>query len=130
MPPEGDKNISQEDDLQFKKAIKLRDKGKFQEALNILEKLLPKHPKRPALLVLLADTHWEIGNFESAVDFFRSATAIRPRTEFVSLGLFHCLRDMGKQEEALDEAKRFMAIKDSKEYKGIIRAINEKATEK
>jgi hypothetical protein len=64
--------------------------------------------------------------WDEAVTVFESAVKLSPSFEAVSLGLFHSLWKLGKQVEALEEAKRFQSISYSKDYKKIINEINEK----
>ena len=121
----GNSNVDQEDEIKFTEADRLRNESKFVEALSVLEQLLPRYPKKVSLLFTLAHVNWELQNFERAADLFRTVTHINPKSEMASLGLFHCLWGIGKQEEALDEVKRFMAVSYSKDYVRIIREINE-----
>jgi hypothetical protein len=64
------------------------------------------------------------GDFGPAIAHFEKAVKLVPQSELYSLGLFHVLRGQGMREEALDEAKRFMTISDSDEYREIVAAIN------
>ena len=119
------KSIRKVDRPIFDEAIKLRDDDKFSEALILIEQLVPKYPQNNSLLMIAAHLHWEIGSLDIAASFFKSATQVSPKSEKSSLGLFHCLWEMGKQVEALDEVKRFMSVSSSKEYMEIVREINQ-----
>ena len=57
-----------------------------------------------------------------AIDLYKCAIKISPKSEHASLGLFHCLWDQGKTDEALEEMKRFMSISDSEDYREISKA--------
>jgi len=57
---------------------------------------------------------------------FQSALTERPRSERLSFAIFHCLWDLDRRVEALDEVKRFVGLTGSTAYKEIIDEINEK----
>ena len=61
---------------------------------------------------------------EKAVAAFRRATELKPESETASLGLFHCLWEMGRKEEALDEIGRYLKIADCEDYRNILAEIN------
>ncbi len=125
LPKEDNKKISQDFDISvFEEAIRLRNNGKIQESLYILDRLLSKYPEKIALLALAARMYWKLGKLERAIDLFRTAVHLKPECETVSLGLFHCLWETGKQLEALEEVKRFMSVSYSKDYMDIVREIN------
>jgi tetratricopeptide (TPR) repeat protein len=111
----------------FQDAVNLRDQGKFNEALVVLERLFSKNPRNLAILLVMADLNWDLGRLDKAADFFRFAIDVPHNSEPASLGLFHCLWKMGKKVEALDEMKRFMSISYSKDYAEILNEINEKS---
>ncbi len=48
---------------------------------------------------------------------------MRPMKESFSLGLFHCLWDMEKKVEALEEMKRFITLTPSDTYRQILADI-------
>jgi len=94
--------------------------------MQILSELAVEEPESPAILAVLGDVCWEMRLLDEAATVFKRAIALAPKLEAVSLGLFHCLWDSGKREEALDEAKRFMSVADSDDYRKIAKEINEK----
>jgi hypothetical protein len=53
-------------------------------------------------------------------DEFIERAGYPPESEKISLGLFHCLWGRGKQEEALEEMRRFLTSADSEEYRLIL----------
>ncbi len=120
------KKIHEKDAPKFSEAIGLRDNKKFAEALFVIEPLIEKYPGNLKLVMMAAYLHWELGGLDKASCIFRSATKLAPKSEEASLGLFHCLWELGKQVEALDEVKRFMAVSYSQEYMDIVREINSK----
>ena len=63
---------------------------------------------------------------DEAICAFRRAVELALKLEAASLGLFHCLWELGRQEEAAEEIRRFMSVSDSEDYRKIIQEINEK----
>lgn len=87
---------------------------------------MEKDSKSTAILAVLGDVCWDLGELENAVSIFKSAVELSPALEAVSLGLFHCLWKLEKRMEALEEIKRFQSISDSEDYRRIVKEINEK----
>jgi predicted Zn-dependent protease len=108
----------------FEAALRSRDQGDYAAAQAALEELLPERPGSTALHAALADVYWEQGKLPEAVACFRRATTLNPTSETASLGLFHCLWEMGRQEEALGEMDRFLKVADCPDYREILAEIN------
>jgi predicted Zn-dependent protease len=66
-----------------------------------------------------------MGSLEQAIDSFRRATNLAPEMEWASLGLFHCLWNHNKLEEAFAEMQRFMVDNDSSLYKELMKTLDE-----
>lgn len=111
---------------QFSEAVKFREAGQFECAKKILLDLQEKDPKSTAILAILGDVYRDMRLLEEAVSAFKRATQLSPTLEAVSLGLFFCLWQLGKREEALEEVKRFQSLSDSEDYREIVKEINEK----
>jgi predicted Zn-dependent protease len=109
----------------FSEARNLRDSGNLPGARNVLLDLSKRDPTSPAIFSVLGDVCWEMELREEAANAFRQATRLSPKLEAASLGLFHCLRELGRQEEALEEVKRFQSVSDSEDYRKIVKAIND-----
>jgi hypothetical protein len=67
---------------------------------------------------------WYMRLLEEAVSIFKYAIELSPKLEAVSLGLFHCLWQLGKREKAMAEMIRYQSISDSEDYREIIKEIN------
>ena len=75
-----------------------------------------------------AVTHAELGGIylfgqkspQQAEPHYREATAISPRAELYSLGLFHSLAGQGRWSDALAEMCRFLEHRASDEYKDLL----------
>ena len=117
--------ISQEDKAIFAEANKLKNEDRYFEALELLKQLLPKYPDNFTLLTVAGHVNWELGNLEIAVELFQSAIKGNPDNEAVSLGLFHCLWELDRRDEALKEIRRFMTISYSQDYVDIIAELHQ-----
>lgn len=121
--------MKKEFEKQFSEAVKLKKTGQFECAKKILLDLQEKDPQSTAILAVLGDICWDMQLLEEAVSTFRRAIELSPTLEAVSLGLFHCLWELGKHEEALEEVKRFQSLSDSEDYREIVKEINEKSSQ-
>jgi hypothetical protein len=63
---------------------------------------------------------------------FRKLVRLSPCSETASLGLFHSLWSLGREDEALEEIKRFQVLTNfgRADYRTIIAEINEKTAER
>lgn len=111
----------------YAEAANLSENGRLIDAIPILEQLAYGRPDCAIFLAVLANAYWEADRIQDAERWFRLAVLARPTWEASSLGLFHCLWEQGKKEEALDEIKRFMEISYSDEYVAIVKSINNNA---
>lgn len=98
-------------------AIKLRDRGRESEALEILVEIVQEHPDSYAAHVILGGLHWDREDLEEARRCFAKAVSIRPDLEMASLGLFHTSYKLGDKRAAIAEMQRFVSISDSAEYR-------------
>ncbi len=80
-------------------------------------------PDSPIILAQLADVEWETGNLNEAVGYFKKAATLRPASETISLGLFHCLWELDRTDEAFDEMRRCVSEHDSDEYATLLREM-------
>ena len=86
-------------ELQFQEATSFRDAGDFRAAKAILRHLARERPD----------------------------AALKPRSEIASTAMFFTLANMGRDDEALAEMYRFLALRPSKEYAAILDEIAESA---
>ena len=107
----------------FAKALELRSDGRYVEALELLLPLQEQASESTSLFVVIGQIYWEQKSFDSAIAAFRRAVLIAPESETASLGLFHCLWDAGKQEEAIGELQRYLAVGESDEYQTILKSL-------
>ena len=105
---------------------KARD-GTLEEALTLFQELVHSNPQFPIYQLGLASTFKDMGDLEKAAIHFRICTQLSPEKEMISRCLFHCLWNQGRREEAIEEANRFLTIKDSVDYRNILQEIEQKS---
>jgi predicted Zn-dependent protease len=94
--------------------------------LEILRDLVSEIPESAMLNATFANALNADNDFESAIEHFQMAVKLAPTSELYSLGLFHIFWTQGRQDDAFNEMKRFMAISDSADYREIVAEINSK----
>jgi tetratricopeptide (TPR) repeat protein len=100
----------------FNSALDLWHGGDGRAAIEILERLASEYPDQPAILGMLGAISRSLRDYERAVDYYQQTTALSPRSELASLGLFHSLWQVGRRDEAMDEMARFLTVAPSEEY--------------
>lgn len=88
-----------------------------------MRELVKRRPDSGVFAAVLANALKTLAMTDEALSYFKRAVSLSPRSEKVSLGLFHCLWASGKQEEALEEMKRFLSLANSDEYVRILAAL-------
>lgn len=73
----------------------------YQEALTLLERLLPKHPHSVWMLRSMAKCHFELENYNEAYDFYNAVLAYEPDNERVQHYMLHALLAADREAEAL-----------------------------
>ena len=94
--------------------------------LKILKKLVEEIPDSAVLNATFANSLKAVNDIEPAIEHFQTAVKLAPTSELYSLGLFHIFWSQGRQDDAFNEMKRFMAISDSADYREIVAGINSK----
>jgi tetratricopeptide (TPR) repeat protein len=105
------------DQQRFDEALLLKGQKRYAEAQRLLEQLALSEQTSAALYAVLGDVYWEQGLMDKAIEAFRTSTSLSPKSEAASLGLFHCLWEKGDQNAAISEARRFLSVVDSEEYR-------------
>jgi len=101
--------------------------GDLKGALMLFQELVLSHPQSHVYQLMLAKTYQDLGDLEMAAIAFRACTELLPEKETISRLLFHCLWNQGRREEAIEEANRFLTIKDSVDYRNILQEIEQKS---
>ena len=110
---------------EFDRATRLRDEGKLDEAIAVLNDLVAK--LAPGERRLRAHSFMQLGYIygrqgrdlarEAA---FRAAVEIAPRMELASMGHFHALLAVNRRTEAYQELVRFVGLRDSELYRELL----------
>jgi hypothetical protein len=103
------------------RAIDLAAQGEAVPAVQCLQSLLVEFPNVPSLHGYLAWFLSQIERHSEAIDESRRATSLSPQSETGSLIHFHVLWRAGKCIDALEEMRRFLAIRSCEEYMKIVR---------
>lgn len=115
----------------FEEAVKLRESGSLYEAIKKLKAILSGNPKYDtAVLGIMGNIYWELSELNKALKCYRKAVELNPKSEMASLGLFHTLWKLGKEDEGFDEMERFLSISNSKEYSLLLDELGESLPKK
>ena len=119
--------LTEADKKMYQLAAKHSLANEHAEVAVILTKLVESYPSLSILRGSLANSLWEINEFDRAIHEFRTAILYSPDLEILSLGLFHCLWDLGRVDDAFSEMNRFLSEHESEDYRKILDDINEKS---
>lgn len=108
----------------FERAIKLRDENDLEGALAVLLGLAEDYPQIPAVHGMLGHIYRKLDRHREAAKSFEKATQLSPNSELASLGLFHSLKQLGDEDGALSEMKRFLGRSQSHEYDLILAELD------
>lgn len=113
--------LTPESEALFTAAIRMRDAGRLEEARATAKRALlalpPEHRlARGAVTREIGFTYQLAEDREAALEWYLRSRDLLPRSELSSLTVFHGLMHLGRVDEALDEALRFVHIKHSPEY--------------
>ena len=89
----------------------LLHRHKHRRALEELERLLAIEPGNRNYRTLQATTYVGIGDHERALALYRSLRADAPQAAAVQLSIAHCLKTLGRREEAIDAYREAIAIR-------------------
>jgi tetratricopeptide (TPR) repeat protein len=108
----------------IKQATDLDSKGETESAVRNLLALIKDFPAAASLHGYVALFLSRSGRLDEAIGYARQAIHLSPKSEKASLVLFGALWTAGLHIEALDEMKRFLAIRTSEEYTKMIKEWN------
>lgn len=103
------------------RAIELDRNDQKSSALELLTRLAEEFPQAATVHAYLAWFLLHAHRGAEAIEHGRQAVELAPGSEKASLIYFHALWKLGQHTQALDEMKRFIAIRPSKEYSTIIK---------
>ncbi len=108
-------------DEKIEKVLDLKKQGMYEDALREAENLIGKYPEIGSVYGLAASIYFELDRFEEAARKYKKATELSPKSEMASLGLFHSLWQIGSNDAAFEEMKRYMSIAESEEYNELLK---------
>lgn len=114
-------------ELEFDRALRLRDGGDLLGAAAIFERLNAEYPNQAAILGMWGSIYFRLRDWERALPLYQRTVMLAPKSELASLGLFHSLWSHGRREEAFAEMRRFLCVADSAEYRQLLCDLREGA---
>jgi len=108
----------------FEEAMIARDAGDFEKAkflcLDIIAKLGDTDRRFLAVThCQLGWIHYQVGELPHAEHHYRLSVHYAPKAELASLGLFHAYVKQDRWREAMEEAIRYLCLRDSAEYRSV-----------
>ena len=102
----------------YGKGQQLQSQKQLQAALDAFLELERKMPHVPQLSRRIGAIYLELSQLELAVEYFSKAIQLWPTYEKASRGLFLALAEAGRDDDAWNEASRFLALVEQipKEY--------------
>ncbi len=108
----------------FKKGKILVQRGKFLDAIMMLEKAKDLEPRKGSIRELLASAYYNYGFYRSAKKNFIKALEIDAANDFAHYGLGMCLIKERKMNQAVGHLKMASVMRPhSKKYKEILKRI-------
>lgn len=108
----------------FKKGKILAQRGKFLDAIMMLEKAKDLEPLKGSIRELLASAYYNYGFYRSAKKNFIKALEIDATNDFAHYGLGMCLIKERKLNQAVGHLKMASVMRPySKKYKEILKRI-------
>lgn len=107
-----------EENLQ--KAKQFIDAEQLDEARMCLLEILKEEPTNKTALIMLGGSYYNMEKYAEAEMVFERLILLEPGVGQFSIGLFNALWRMNRQEEALEEIKRFLSHADHEAEKETI----------
>lgn len=96
----------------IQKAKQFVDEGLHDEARMCLLEVLKEEATNKAALIMLGGSYFSMEKYAEAEMVFERLILLEPGIGQFSIGLFNTLWRMNRQEEALEEIKRFLSHAD------------------
>jgi len=104
----------------LEQAKTMLENGQNEQARLLLLALLKDDAENQAALLILGGTYYCDGRLEDAEMVFERLVLLQPGLGAVSIALFNTLWKLGRQQEALEEIKRFFSVADREKEKDTI----------
>lgn len=111
--------------VKFERALKFRDEGKNNEAIDLFNEILKSEPNNLKVYLLLGEIYLSIEEYKKSSKCFRKARFIKDDSELASLGLFHSLLELSDLDGAFKEMDRFLNDNVPNNYKVTLDEIYE-----
>ena len=89
-------------------ALAHKRQGKYEDAIELYEKILVDNPKNPVFLYNLGNIHFDMGRRREAEEYYRKSLAIEPNQVDASISLGNLLVSNAKLDDALLIFKRLV----------------------
>ena len=96
----------------LQKAKQFVDANQHDEARMCLLEVLKEEPSNKAALIILGGSYFSMEKYAEAEMVFERLILLEPGIGQFSIGLFNTLWRLNRQEEALEEIKRFLSHAD------------------
>jgi len=96
----------------LQKAKQFVDANQHEEARMCLLEVLKEEPTNKAALIILGGSYFSMEKYAEAEMVFERLILLEPGIGQFSIGLFNTLWRLNRQEEALEEIKRFLSHAD------------------
>lgn len=105
----------------IKEAVDLDAKGETRLAAQVLAGVASEFPQASSVHGYLAWYLSKSGRPVEAMEHARQAVELSPNSERASRVLFHVLWRDGRQDQAIEEIKRFLGVRESDDYASILK---------
>jgi tetratricopeptide (TPR) repeat protein len=122
--------IEKSDENLIEEAIFLNNKKLYQDALVILLGLEEKYQESSTISGLIATAYFLSKEFEISAGYYKRTTALNPKSELASLGLFHSLWELKDYKGAYKEMDRFLSENEPVNYKVTLKELHGKLRKK
>ena len=119
---------SDEAAMQLNRAISLIEKGRFDEAIAQLQKIIEKNPNYAPAYANLGTVYIGKRNLDKGIEAYKKAVEINPNDKSTHSNLGNAYTDLKKYDEAIAEHKKVieLAPNDAKAYTNLGTAFSQK----
>ena len=114
------------------RARQLIEAGNNDKGRMVLLELLQSEPDNHTALLILGGSYFASGRYDDAEMVFERLVLLSPGSGKISIALFNTLWKLERQQEALEEIRRFMRIADHEieretveQYQAIVNGIEQ-----
>ena len=95
-----------------------------EEKVAALQQMAAKDPRNPDYLTQIGNLYYDVGKYESAIEYYQRSLNIRPRDPNVQTDMANCYHYLGQEDKALtllDDALRYNpGFSQAKYNKGVV----------